>query len=180
MTETYTRTAKSLHWITAVLVLTLFGLGWTMSPLPSEPSPEKLQLYGWHQWIGITVFALAALRLLWRLRHPAPALPADMPGVLKAAAHGAHWMMYGLLFIQPGIGWVMSSASGFEVMAFGILPLPDLVAADKALAGQLKDAHEWGARVLLILLLTHVGAALWHHIVRRDEVLRRMLPARRT
>ena len=176
MSETYTRTAKTLHWLTAVLVITLFGLGWTMVPLPL--SPEKLQLYGWHKWIGVTVFTLTALRLLWRLRHPPPPMPADMPAMLKAGAHGAHWALYGLLFVQPVIGWLMSSASGFKVVVFGILPLPDLVAADKVLADQLKIAHEWGSRLLLILLLAHVGAALWHHIVRRDDVLRRMLPGR--
>ena len=176
MSQHYTATARSLHWLSALLIFGLLGLGFYMSDLAL--SPTKLKLYSWHKWAGVTVFLLTLLRLAWRATHPAPALPASMPKPMQLAAHGGHLALYGLLLAIPLSGWLMSSAKGFQTVWFGVLPLPDLLSRNLELGAQLANLHT-GLNVLLILLLLgHAGAALKHHFIDRDDVLRRMLPPR--
>lgn len=172
MSLRYTRTAISLHWLVALLIVAAFGLGWYMSDL--KISPAKLQYYSWHKWLGVTVLALAAVRLLWRVTHRPPPLPGSTPHWQALAASAAHWMLYGLLFAIPLSGWAYSSASGYPVVYLGVLPLPDCVPKDKALAAQLKDLHELLTNVLLVVVAAHVGAALKHQFIDRDGLLRRM------
>ena len=172
MPSRYTRTAISLHWLVALLVIATFALGWYMHDL--KISPAKLQYYSWHKWMGITVLALALLRLVWRLTHQPPPLPASTPRWQALAASGAHWVLYGLIFAIPLSGWAYSSASGYPVVWLGVLPLPDWVPKDKALAAELKDLHEVLTQVLLVVVVAHVGAALKHHFIDRDGLLRRM------
>ncbi len=172
----YTRTAVLLHWLLALLLLGLLGVGWYMSGLPF--SPQRLKLYNWHKWAGITVLVLSVLRLLWRLSHPAPPLPAPMaqamPRWQHGAHHGTHLALYGLFFVVPLLGWAYSSAAGFPVVLFGVLPLPDWVGADKALAEAIKPFHALAAYSLLALVLLHVAAALKHQWVDKDGLLERM------
>ncbi|TAH47667.1 MAG: cytochrome b [Betaproteobacteria bacterium] len=175
MKARYTRTAISLHWLMALGIIGTFALGIYMQDLPL--SPTKLQLYSWHKWAGVTLFMLLILRLAWRIAHPAPPLPATMPAALRLAAHAAHWVLYALMIMIPLSGWLMSSAKGFQTVWFGVLPLPDLVAKDKALGDLLQEVHEALNFTLLLLIVAHVGAALKHHLIDRDDVLTRMLPA---
>jgi cytochrome b561 len=170
----YTRTAIALHWLIAALIFFAWPLGVYMVDLPL--SPQKLHYYSWHKWAGVVVFALALARLAWRAGHPAPALPAAMPRWQKAAAAGLHHLLYVLLLAIPLTGWLMSSAKGFQTVLFTVLPLPDLLAKDKALGDLLDLVHEalnWG---LLALVVVHVAASLKHHLVDRDDILSRMLP----
>lgn len=176
MKNRYTRTAIALHWLIAVGILACFALGLYMHELPL--SPTKLKLYSWHKWAGVTLFVLAMLRLIWRLAHPAPALPASMPAVQKKTASVLHWALYALMFAIPLSGWLMSSAKGFQTVWFGILPLPDLVAKDEELGDILRAVHETLNLVLAALVIGHAGAALKHHFIDRDDILRRMLPVR--
>ncbi len=174
MNTSYTTTAKALHWLMALLIFGLLALGFYMHDLPL--SPEKLQYYSWHKWAGVTVFFLAWLRLAWRVGHPPPALPAAMPRFLQLAAHGAHGLLYVLMLAIPLSGWLMSSAKGFQTVWFGVLPLPDLIGKDKELGVLLAQVH-FSLNLLLVLLLAgHIGAALKHHLVDKDDILRRMLP----
>ncbi len=173
-TAAYTRTAIGLHWLIALLIFATFPLGVYMHDLPL--SPDKLRLYSYHKWIGVTVFLLAALRLSWRLAHRPPALPDTMKNWEKLAASVMHWLLYALLFIVPLSGWLMSSAKGVQTVWFGVLPLPDLVGKDKALGELLEEAHESLNFLLLGAVLAHAGAALKHHFIDRDDVLARMLP----
>ena len=176
MNTHYTAVAKNLHWLMALLILGMLALGFYMTDLPL--SPDKLQYYSWHKWAGVSVFILVWLRLAWRLMFPPPALPADMTRAMKLAAHAGHWALYALMVVIPLTGWLMSSAKGFQTVWFGVLPLPDLLAKDKALGEQLAQLH-WALNVgFLLLIAGHAGAALWHHIVHKDDTLRRMLPAR--
>ncbi|MGH8671878.1 MAG: cytochrome b [Burkholderiales bacterium] len=170
----YTRTAILLHWLTALLLIFSFGLGLTMVDM--ELSPQKLKLYSWHKWVGVTVFLVTAVRLSWRMIRPAPALPAGMSGWQAGMARYVHLALYALLFFIPISGWLFSSAAGFPVVYLGLIPLPDLVTPDKALARQIKEVHEFLAYGLATLIALHVGAALKHHFVERDQVLARMLP----
>ena len=170
----YTKTAKALHWLMAALLFGLLGIGFYMHDLPL--SPEKLQLYSWHKWAGVTAFLLVAFRLFWRLAHRPPALPASMPKRMQFAAHAGHLLLYVLMIAIPLSGWLMSSAKGFQTVYFGVLPLPDLVGKDKELGDLLKEAHEALNFGLLVLVGLHVAGALKHHLIDKDATLRRMLP----
>jgi cytochrome b561 len=174
MTNGYTRTALSLHWLIALLILSAFTLGLYMHELPL--SPYKLRLYSYHKWLGVTVFLLVCFRLYWRLTHRPPALPERMPRWERLAAEGVHYLLYALMLLIPLSGWLMSSAKGFQTVWFGVLPLPDLVGKDKALGDMLQALHELLNYTLAGLLAGHIGAALKHHFIERDDILARMLP----
>ena len=172
--ERYTPTAIALHWLIALLVLTLLPLGLYMSDLPL--SPYKLKLYSWHKWAGITVLMLATLRLLWRASHTPPTLSALTPRWQRLTSNAVHILLYVLLFAVPLSGWIMSSAKGVQTVWFGVLPLPDLVGKDKALGELLTTVHETLNYILMGLIITHVAAAIKHHFIDRDATLRRILP----
>ena len=175
-TQRYTGPAISAHWIIALLIILAWPLGIYMHDLPL--SPTRLKLFNWHKWAGVVILALSALRLLWRLTHrPPPALP--MPRWQSRAAHATHLGLYALFFAVPLVGWAYSSASGFPVVAFGLLPLPDFVPVDRSLAGVLKQMHGVLAFSLAGLVALHVAGALKHQFVERDGLLLRMRPSRR-
>jgi len=166
----------ALHWLLASMILGSLAVGLVMTELPL--SPTRLKLYNWHKWAGVTILALSAVRLLWRLTHRAPPdLP--MPPWQSRAAHALHAALYGLFFAVPLAGWAYSSAAGFPVVLFGVLPLPDFVAPDRAWSDSLKPVHRWLAYALAALVALHVLAALKHHVIDRDGLLLRMMPARR-
>ena len=177
MNTHYTPTAKGLHWLMALVIFGLLALGFYMSDLPL--SPEKLQLYSWHKWAGVSVFVLVWLRLVWRITHRPPPYPTSMTAAQKTLAHVGHFALYALMIAIPLSGWLMSSAKGVQTVWFGVLPLPDLLGRDKALGKQLAELH-WALNIgLLVLVGVHAAAALMHHVVHKDDILRRMLPARR-
>ena len=140
MTARYTPTAKILHWLMAVLLIGLLALGLYMHELPL--SPEKLKLYSWHKWAGVTAFLLVFVRLAWRATHRPPALPDSMPKMMQWAAHAGHALLYVLMIAIPLSGWLMSSAKGFQTVWFGVLPIPDLLAKDKELGDLLQGRSE--------------------------------------
>jgi cytochrome b561 len=151
-----------------------------MTDLPF--SPTRLKLYNWHKWAGVTILVLSALRLLWRLTHRPPVLPGKISKAMPAwqhwAHHGTHHALYALFFLVPLIGWAYSSASGFPIVVFGVLPLPDFVPVDKALAEMIKPFHELTAFALIGLAGLHIAAALKHQWIDRDGLINRMLPGR--
>jgi len=163
-----------LHWLIAALIVAGFTLGLSMVGLPL--SRQKLQWYAWHKWIGITVFLLSCVRLAWRLWHPPPPLP-PMPRWQARGARLVHGLLYALLLVIPVTGWLYSSATGVQVVYLGLLPLPDLLPKDKALAAIFRTCHVSLNFTLLALVCTHVAAAVKHHFVDGDAVLTRMLPA---
>jgi cytochrome b561 len=169
----YTRTAIALHWLLALLIVGNLALGLYMSGLSF--SMARLKLYNWHKWAGMVILALSAARLAWRLWHRPPPTP-PMPGWQRQAARTTHALMYTLFFAVPLAGWAYSSSAGFPVVVFGVLPLPDWVAVDRALSEVLKPLHQWLALSLGALVLVHVAAALKHHLVDRDGLLNRMRP----
>ncbi|WP_140627341.1 cytochrome b [Methylibium rhizosphaerae] len=172
--------AIAFHWLLALAIIGAFGVGLYMTGLPF--SPARLKLYNWHKWAGVTILALSAARLLWRLANRPPALPAHvaagMPAWQRNAHHGTHLLLYLFFFAVPLSGWAYSSAAGFPIVWFGMLPLPDFVSPDKALAEVLKLAHHYTAYGLAALVVLHVAAALKHQFVDRDGLLLRMWPAR--
>lgn len=172
----YTGTAKVLHWLVALIIIGLFVLGQYMSDL--SMSPRKLQLYSWHKWFGVTVFLLVLVRLGWRLTHQPPRLPVRMPKLQQLASHVGHMALYGLMLAIPISGWLMSSAKGYQTVWFGVLPIPDLLGKDKLLGDLLAELHGTLNGLLVFIVVIHVIAALKHHFIDRDDVLKRMLPSR--
>ncbi len=171
----YTRTAIALHWLITGLIVCAFTLGWIMTEMAF--SPTRLRMFNWHKWVGITILTLAVLRALWRLTHPAPPL-LPMPAWQRTAAHVLHTGLYVLIFVLPLSGWAYSNATGYPVVYLGLLPLPDLVDKNKALANTLHELHEVFGWLLLAAVIAHVMAALKHHFIDHDATLRRMLPSR--
>ena len=166
--------AMAAHWLVVLLLIGSYSLGFYMEDLPV--SPAKLKLYAYHKWNGVTIFALVALRLTWRLWSPPPPLPVSMPGWEKRAAEISHRLLYLLVFAVPLSGWLMSSAKGFQTVWFGVLPIPDLLSKNPPLGEALETVHWALNKMLLGLVSLHVAAALKHHFIDRDEVLTRMTP----
>ncbi len=172
--DRYTTTAVVLHWVMAALLLALLGLGLYMKDLPL--SPDKLRLYSWHKWAGIAALLLLFIRAFWRLGHRPPPHSRGMQPLQRRLVAVVHGLLYLLMFVIPLTGWAMSSAKGFPVVWFGVLPLPDLVDKNKELGDLLAQVHG-GLNMLLIgLVVLHVLAALKHHLLDRDQVMARMLP----
>jgi cytochrome b561 len=178
--QRYNVLAIALHWLLALALVAIFGLGLYMHELPF--SPQRLKLYSWHKWAGITILALSALRLLWRTLKPPPPLPEAvlrrMPGWQHLAHRATHGLMYLLFFAVPLSGWAYSSAAGFPVVWLGLVPLPDWVPVDPALATTIKSLHMVLSFSLAALVVLHVLAVLKHQLLDRDGLLKRMLPGR--
>ncbi len=174
MNQSYTRTAIFLHWLLALGLISTFALGFYMEGL--SLSPNKLKLYSWHKWAGVSLFLVVVFRLFWRLTHRVPELPAHMSTAAQRFAHLGHWGLYGLMLAIPISGWLMSSAQGFPVVWFGIWQLPELVGKNAELGERFQDLHVILNYTLLVAVIGHVAAALYHHFAKRDGVLARMLP----
>ena len=172
---TYSRLSVLLHWLMALLIVAAFGLGFIMTDIPGI-TPTKLKYFSWHKWVGVTVLFLAAMRLLWRLKHPAPPYRQLMPPwqiFISALAHGA---MYVLMFAVPLSGYFYSLAAGVPVVYFGVFSLPVLIEADPILKPVLKELHEALMFVFLVVIVLHVLAVIKHQIFDKDNILKRMLP----
>jgi cytochrome b561 len=139
-------------------------------------SPEKLKLYSWHKWAGVTAFMLVWLRLFWRVTHRPPALPANMPKTMQLAAHAGHLLLYVLMIAIPLSGWLMSSAKGFQTVWFGVMPIPDLIGKHKETGDLLQTLHMGLNLLFAAVIAGHIGAALKHHFIDKDDILKRMLP----
>ncbi len=174
-TRRYTAPAMTLHWLIAALIMCGFSLGWVMTDIPGFP-PIKRQYYTWHKWIGVTIFALAVLRVLWRVTHPAPPLPSTVAPWQRRAAYFTHTLLYLLILAIPLSGYLMSSASGKPVVYLNLVPLPPLIEANKALAQLFNTVHVTLNYLLLGLVTLHVLAVLKHQFIDRDGLLSRMLP----
>jgi cytochrome b561 len=173
-TRAWGAVSKSLHWLIVLLIITQWVIMKRADALP--PGSEKLDAIGWHKSFGITILALAIIRLVWRWLNPVPTLEGLAKGWEKLLANLSHFLLYALIFAIPLSGWLMSSARGFPVSWFKTLTLPDFVGRDMALYELLKDLHHWLFYGLVAVALLHIAGALKHHFIDRNEVLKRMLP----
>lgn len=172
-TDRYNLVAITLHWLIAALIFALFGLGWYMGALPD--GPERSWYIALHKSIGLTVFGLVVVRLIWRLTHRPPSLPKSVPPWERKAAALNHYVLYVAMFIQPISGYLSSSFSGYKTRYFGI-PLPHWGWKDETLNTFFNTIHVLDSYLLLTLVVIHIAAALRHLLVLRDRVFQRMLP----
>ncbi len=172
----YTNTAKILHWTIAGAIVLQFILAKLADLAGDEDlAVRELALLANHKSVGITILALAVFRLVWRAKNPPPALPATMPVWQVRASHFSHWALYGLIIVIPITGWLMSSASAYSVSWFNLFQLPDFVAPDPDLKNTFKDIHETLGKILALIALVHIGAAIKHAMFDKDGVLNRMV-----
>lgn len=183
--ERYHPVAAILHWTIAALIIGQILGGLYMHGLPNS-SPIKFDLYQLHKSFGLTVLFLSLGRLGWRLSHETPPLPAGMPGWLKILARLTHWAFYALMILTPLAGWAIVSVSPTDIPTkwFGLIPVPHLPffgsVEDREAAEQLfAEQHEVLAKIIIGLLILHVGAALKHVFVDKDGVFQSMLPENR-
>ncbi|MDH6241416.1 cytochrome b561 [Polynucleobacter sphagniphilus] len=171
-TVRYNPISVAFHWLMAAIIVVTWSIAIVVSDMPL--SPARITGYSWHKWLGVTVFFLVILRLVWRATHPAPELEIKMPVWQERAMQLTHFALYLLMMVIPLVGWLMSSAKGYTVNYFGLFELPDLLSKDKALGHQLKDLHEYLADILVALVCLHVLAALKHQFIDKDGLLSRM------
>ena len=165
--------AKFFHWVVA---LALVGNGiWGLLMTGMSPSMSKINIYALHKSIGLTVLALFAMRLAWRLYDGAPP-DEPMPRWQRAVAHATHALLYAFILAMPLSGWLFNSLHGYPLQWFKLFNLPALAARNDDLSHLAGEVHEWLYYALLLVLVGHVGGALKHHFFDRDNVLRRMLP----
>jgi len=172
-TVRYGVVAQLLHWSVVVLLIVQFLLAEIADEMPEGAG--KLSILADHRSVGITLLAVAILRLIWRLVDRPPSMP-PMPAWQRVAAVTTHWGLYFVLLAMPLSGWMMSSAEDAPVSWFGLVRVHDFVMPSESLADLLHEAHEVLAGTLLFLVGLHVLAALKHQFVDRDGLLTRMLP----
>jgi len=178
----YSAVAILFHWAIAALIVLNIWIGWRMGALKGLAQFDLFQL---HKSIGVTVLLLSVLRLGWRLLHPAPAWPVSMAPLERRAAGTVHWLLYAIMIALPLTGWVIVSASLYNLptMLFKTVPWPHLslvhdlpMAARKTIGDRFVVVHEWLAWSLLASAALHVAAAFKHHFWNRDDVMMRMIP----
>jgi cytochrome b561 len=175
--QRHSRATVFLHWST-LLLIALSGVAIFGRELVDDKAVQGM-LMNLHRQAGLLVFLLLFLRLMVRVWPATPRVDHRLPFFLRLMAVASHGLIYLLLAGLPLMGWALSNARGVDVAFLGWMPLPGLVNTDPDLADTLADAHEWAAWGLYALVALHASAALWHHYVRRDQVLRALLPHRR-
>jgi cytochrome b561 len=178
MDRRYTPMAQTLHWLIALLIVLQFVLAKMAAHLPL--GMRKLSLLAEHKSVGMTVLALAIMRLVWRLTHAPPPLPTQMRRVERWLAMASHIGFYLILFAMPLSGWLMSSAKNYAVSWFGIFTWPNLIEPSEGAFNSLKTLHHLLGNLLIALASIHIFAALKHHFWNKDDVLVRMLPKYRS
>ena len=174
----YTALQKLLHWAIFLLIVGLWGLGHWRGFLP-EGDPGRRVIIGLHISFGLLLIALVTMRVVCRFIHGAPDLPAGIPRFEALGAKVALLAFYALMIVIPLQGLFLVWLHGRGASFFGLFTIPAPVAANKELHDAISRAHEFLANVIFFLFAVHALAALWHHYVKRDDVLRRMLPKRR-
>jgi cytochrome b561 len=164
--------ALLFHWVMALIIISLLAVGLYMHSLPI--GALKLRLYGLHKEFGMLVLMLVMLRIVWRIGNITPLLPAITPPWQKLAAHAVHWAFYGFMFAMPITGLLMTAAAGLPASFFGLFVVPNFIAPNHDLQHLFKEMHEWLAYGLIATLCAHIGAALKHHFINKDDILRRI------
>ncbi|MBV8578735.1 MAG: cytochrome b [Acetobacteraceae bacterium] len=172
--ESYDRFVKAAHWSTLLLIAAAYGVAWMSHAVATKE--QHAIFVELHRSLGVTIFALTVFRLAWRWHARIPSLPADLPAIQKVAARVTEYGLYVLMLAQPILGVLHTNAQGRRIDFYFLRELPTIVGPDKVLAKQAIALHDLVAYVLLAIIALHAVAALFHHFVRRDNVLKAMLP----
>lgn len=164
--------AKIFHWLMAMIIIGLLALGIYMVDMPI--SLTKLKLYGWHKEYGLLILFLVMARIIWRLLNSNPRL--SLPLLEKLAARAVHWAFYFFMFAMPITGWLITSAAGLPASFFGLFVLPNLVSPNEELRLLFEEIHKWLGYGLIAVIILHISAALKHHFINKDDILKRMMP----
>jgi len=174
--QRYDRVAVALHWVVAVAVFVMIGLGWYMTEIP-KGTPARGVFYNLHKSIGVTLAVIVLARVVWRWRHRPPPLPAGTANWIVNAARLNHGLLYVLLVLMPVAGFTASNFTKYGVTYFGLFKIGPLFAENKALYELFQGIHHVAADVLVIAVCVHIAGAL-KHLLDRDGVFFRMLPPR--
>ena len=169
----YTAVARFLHWLIAALVLFMLPLGVVIAY--EWGGPAQTFLYNLHKSIGATLIPLVIIRMLYRFTHKPPPLPDDLAPIQRFAAHATHWALYVLILAQPIVGYIMTSAYPAPVPFFGLFNLPAIWPENRALSDALSLVHRNLGIAIAVVAAMHIGAAFFHHFVRKDRILMRMI-----
>jgi cytochrome b561 len=166
--------SRLFHWSLGFVIVGMIAYGWWMNHFPARP--DRFFYRSIHADIGYVVLLLMVVRLVWRWINPVPALPADTPRWQQIAARISHGALYGVTILVATLGWAHSGAHKPDYASwFGLFRVPQFISTDKAAADAYEDRHVLFAYILLALIAIHVGAAIWHHFVKRDRVSARMI-----
>lgn len=166
--------SQAMHWATLALLVWIAWLGLGMVEMPNTPA--KISNYALHKSLGLTLLALVLLRLAWRVHAGAPAPLATTPTWQARVASMTHVALYVLMLAIPFSGWLFNSASGYPLQWFKQFNLPALAGGNQGMADLAAGIHEYGFWLLVALVALHAGAAVYHHVIQRDDTLARMLP----
>jgi cytochrome b561 len=169
----YTPIARILHWITAILVLANIPIGIVM--LNVQGGPVQDFLFRLHESFGALLIPIIVYRLAYRVTHAPLPLPAEIPAIQRHAAEGLHWGLYGLLIVQPILGWITTSSDRTPTLVFWLFELPPIWPENHAFSEWIGEIHGLIGFIIGFLLCAHIGAALFHHFIRKDRVLIRMI-----
>jgi cytochrome b561 len=172
-TPAYSVTARTLHWLTASLVLINLPLGVVIANKLVGPLQDPL--YNLHRSIGALIIPIILVRVVYRLGHSPAPLSDDIPPWQRLAASATHYALYALLVVQPFLGWIGTSAYPAPIVVFGLFELPPIWHEDRAFSDQILLVHDLVGLAIACLLAAHIGAALHHHFVRKDGILLRMV-----
>lgn len=174
----YAGAQKWLHWLNAAAVLSALPLGIAIANLkPESVGAETFnRLYDLHRSFGFTVLVIAQFRVVARILYGPPADLDTLTAFERIASKAVHRLLYVLIFVTPLLGWAATSAYRAEVSVFGLFHLPHFVAENRAFSERLLFAHKIAALTMAALVALHVAGALMHLLVKRDGVMRRMLP----
>jgi cytochrome b561 len=174
-TSSWGSVARAFHWIIGLTIIGMLAYGWWMNHIPARP--DRFFYRSIHADIGYILLILMVLRILWRVSNPIPAFPADAPRWERIAAHAHHGLLYLITFVVIMLGWAHSGArvQGDYGSFFGLFHVPQFTSPDKAAQGFYEDWHIYCAYGLLALIVIHIGAAAWHHYIKRDRVAVRMV-----
>ena len=175
--QRYSAPAIALHWIVAILVLAMIGLGLYMTDIP-RGTPERAFFFNLHKSIGVTTAILVLIRLWWRFRNPPPLLPSSVPAWQVQASKLSHALLYLCLILMPLSGFSASQFTKYGVTYFGLFKIPPMGWENKVIYDFLQGIHGVTAVLLITLVVIHVAAALKHLLFDRDQVFPRMLPGK--
>lgn len=173
----YGAIAKFLHWALALLILLQYYLVyWKRWVLPEKSAMANFYIGGLHKPIGVVFLLLALFAVIWHVNNPKPAYPPQMHNWEKQSALLVQGVLYLTLFAMPLSGFMMSTAAGYPPSFFGLFQFPQWIPQNPAVAHFFFDVHQITGYVIIALVTIHIAAALKHHFIDHDDILKRMLP----